>query len=122
MEPLEIVRIEKPGAGEDMKYRLVKWGAFLCEICMLPMLYSATLLAPVPFGFVRITSIVLVAAASYAFAYLASSHFKSPAETRHLSFKQVIAKPPFLIWITVVVIITLQLASGLLMVYLENQK
>jgi len=82
---------------------------------MLPMLYSATLLAPVPWGLIRISCILFTAAASCALAYLASSHFKNPAETKHLLFKQLIAKPPFIIWIIAVVIIALQLASGLVM-------
>jgi hypothetical protein len=86
------------------------------------MLYSATLLAPVPFGFVRIGSIIFFAAASCTFAYLASTGFKSPTETRSPSLKQVILKPPFVIWIIAVVIISLQLAEGLLMVYLANKK
>ncbi len=104
-----------------MKYKLAKWGAFLCEILLFPSLYSATLLAPIAWGFARIGSIIFVAAASCAFAYMASSRFKSPLETKRLSFKQVIAKPPFVVWITVVAIITLQLANGLYMVYLANQ-
>lgn len=89
---------------------------------MLPMLYSATLLAPVPFGFARISVIIVIAAASFALAYSSSSRFKSPAEAKPLRFKQVIARPPFVIWIVVVVIISFQLANGLIMVYLANRK
>jgi hypothetical protein len=105
-----------------MTYKLFKWGAFLCELLTLPMLYSATLFAPVPFGLARVGSIVLSAAASLAFAYFASSHLEGPEEDKHLSFKRVIFKPPLIIWILVVVIIMLQLASGLMMVYLANKK
>ncbi|WP_188757836.1 hypothetical protein [Edaphobacter acidisoli] len=109
-------------AQSVVKHRLVKWGAFLCEICMLPMLYSATLLAPIPFGFVRSSGIVFAAAASFAFAYLASSRFGRSAEANRLSFKQIILKPPFVIWILAVAVITLQLMSALLMVYLSSRK
>jgi hypothetical protein len=89
---------------------------------MLPMLYSATLLAPVPFGFARISVIVLIAAASFALAYESSSRFKSPAETTPLRFKQVIAKPPFVIWIVAVVVIAYQLGNASLILSLANKK
>ena len=105
-----------------MTYKLFKWGAFLCELLTLLMLYSATLLAPIPFGFARIGTILLCAVASYAFAYFASSHLEGPEEDKHLSFKRVVFKPPLIIWILVVVIIMLQLASGLMMVYWANKK
>lgn len=106
----------------NMNFRLVKWGALLCEICILPMLYSATLLAPVPFGLARISIIVVIVGASFTLAYASSSRFKSPAETTTLRFKQVIAKPPFLIWIVVVVVIAFQLGNVLLMLSLANKK
>ena len=107
---------------KNLKSRLVKWGALLCEICMLPMLYSATLLAPVPFGFARISVIVLIAVASFALAYASSSRFKSSAETKPLRLRQAIAKPPFIIWIVAVVVIAFQLGNALLMISLANQK
>jgi hypothetical protein len=106
----------------NRKYRLVKWGALICEICMLPMFYSATLLAPIPFGFARISVIVVIAVASFALAYASSSRFKNPAETEPLRFRQVIVKPPFVLWIIVVVVIAFQLGNGLLMLSLANKK
>jgi len=107
---------------ENLKYRSIKWGALLGEICMLPMLYSAALLAPVPFGFARISEIVVIAVASFALAYASSSKFKNPAETEPLRFKRVIAKPPFVIWIVAVVVIVFQLGNALLRLSLANQK
>jgi hypothetical protein len=89
---------------------------------MLPMLYSATLLAPIPFGFARISIILVLAFGSYACAYIASSQFGNTAEANRFSFKRVMTRPPFLIWIVAFVIITVQLASGLTMVYLAHQK
>ena len=105
-----------------MKYKFVKWGAFLGELCVLLMLYSATLLAPVPFGLARIGSVLLFAGASCSLAYFASSRIDVAAETKHLSFKQVFFKFPFIVWMFAVVIILLQLASALLMVYLTNSR
>jgi uncharacterized membrane-anchored protein len=89
---------------------------------MLPMLYSAALLAPIPFGLVRIGVIVVVAAASFALAYVSGSRFKNSKETKSLRFKQVIVKPPFIVWLAVVAIITFQFASDSLMIYLANKK
>lgn len=82
---------------------------------MLPMLYSATLLDPLPFDSLRFSAIGLTAVASCALAYLSSAQFKSDAEIDGLRLRQIIAKPPFVVWITVVVIIALHLASGLLL-------
>lgn len=107
---------------DNLKYRCIKWGALLCEICMLPMLYSATLLAPIPFGFARISVIMVVAAASFALAYLSSTRFKSPAETEPLRFKQIIVKPPLVVWSVVALVIAFQLVNGLLMLSLANKK
>jgi len=85
------------------------------------MLYSATLLAPIPFGFERIGIIAFLATASCACAYLASSRFKQLPRTERLPFKQILIKPPFIVWITVVVIISVQLANGLYIDYLANK-
>jgi hypothetical protein len=89
---------------------------------LLLMLYSATLLAPIPFGLVRIGCILFTAAASCALAYFTSSRLESSLESKHLSLSQVIVKPPFIVWGVVVVIIFLQLANGLLTVYWTTKK
>jgi magnesium-transporting ATPase (P-type) len=86
------------------------------------MLYSATLLAPVPFDALRISVIGLLAAVSCALAYFSSSLFRNPADTKRLRLIQIIAKPPFVVWIVAVVIISFQLANGLYMLYLVNRK
>jgi len=86
------------------------------------MLYSAILLAPFPFNAVRISLVGFGAAVSCAFAYFSSSRFTDPASTKRLPLRQIIGKPLFVVWITAVVIITLQLADGLYMLYLVNRK
>lgn len=101
---------------------MVKIGCFLGELCTLPMLYSATLLAPVPFDALRISMIGLLAAVSCAFAYFSSCRFKDAADVRRLRLTQIIAKPPFVVWIVAVVIILFQLANSLIMVYLASRK
>jgi len=73
-----------------MRYKLIRWGAFLAEICFLLMFYSASLLAPIPFGFMRIGCILFSAAGAYTFAYFASSPSNSSAKARRLSFKHLI--------------------------------
>ena len=105
-----------------MTYRLIKWGTFLVELCLLLMLYSATLLAPIPFGFIRIGTALVLAIASCGLAYFASSRLERPAEMKHYSFTQVIFKPPFVVWIVVVTIILLQLANGLLIAYSASRR
>lgn len=105
-----------------MTHRLVKWGAFLVELCLLLMLYTATLLAPIEFGFIRIGIALVLLIASCGLAYLASFRLDRPAEINHYSFKQVIVKPPFVVWIVVVSIILLELANGLVMTYLANKR
>ncbi len=105
-----------------MTDKLVKWGAFVVELCLLLMLYSATLLAPIPFGFIRIGTALVLAIASCGLAYFVSSRLERPAEMKHYSFTQAIFKPPFVVWIVVVSIILLQLANGLLMTYSANRR
>jgi len=105
-----------------MTYKLIKWGALLCEVCLLLMFYSAALLAPVPFGFIRIGCVLFAAAASCALAYFVSSRSKVSADTKRLPFNQLIFKPAFAIWVIAVIITMLQLASGLAMVYLASRK
>jgi len=93
----------------------VKVGAFLGELVTLLELYVQTLLAPGPFNTEAITTIGLLATVSCAFAYLSSSLFRyQAADTKPLRLRQVIAKPPFVVWIVVVVIISVQLANGLI--------
>ncbi len=104
-----------------MTEKLVRWGAFLLELCFLLMLFSATLLAPVPFGFARIGSIVLFAAVSFASAYFASFRLEVLRNFKGVSFKQVITKPPMVVWAIVVAIIFCLLASGLLTSYLSSR-
>ena len=105
-----------------MKHKLIKLGAFLAELCFLLMFYSSALLAPIPFGLIRVGCILFAAAASCALAYFASSPSNVSAETKRLSFSQLISKPAFAIWVIAVVITTLQLAGGLATVYLANRK
>lgn len=105
-----------------MTFKLLKWGALFGELCLLLMLYSATLLAPIPFGFTRIGVALFLFASSGWLAYFASSRMERPAELRHLPFKQVFLKPPFVVWIVVVVIILLQLADGLLTSHLASRR
>jgi hypothetical protein len=104
-----------------MRSRLAKLGSIVGEGCTLWMLYSATLLAPIPFGVARIGGIVLAGSASFAFAYFATSRSGSSGEDKHLSLKRAFSRPPFIVWFVVVTIITLQLANGLYMVHLANK-
>ena len=106
----------------NLTHHFIKWGGFLCEICTLPMLYSATLLDPFPFDAARISAIGLTAAVSCACAYFSSSRFKDSADTKSLGPIKIISKPPFVVWLTVVVIIALQLTNGLVMMYLVNKR
>jgi len=102
--------------------RSIKLGVILAELCTSAMFYSATLLDPLPFDWVRITSILSTGLISFALAYLASAHFQDTPKASHLTPKQMLLKPPFLIWIAVVVVTTVQLASGLMMGYLANHR
>lgn len=97
-------------------------GALLGEFVTLLELYVQTLLAPGPFNTAAIAVIALFGTGSCAFAYFSSSLFKDPADTNRLRLIQIIAKPPFVVWIVVVAIILLQLANGLIMVYLVHGK
>ena len=103
-------------------HRAMLAGALLGEFVTLLELYVQILLAPGPFNAVAIAIIGLFGAVSCAFAYFSSSLFRDPADTKRLRLIQVMAKPPFVIWIVVVVIILLQLANSLIMVYLANKK
>lgn len=103
--------------SEVMTNKLIKVGAFLFEICMLLMLYSAALLAPVPFGFIRIGCVLFAAVASCALAYIASFGSEVLARAKRLSLKEIAPKPAFIIWMIVVIVIILQLVIGLVRVY-----
>jgi len=100
----------------------MKWGGLLGELCTLPMFYSATLLDPFPFDWARISAVGLTGGVSCAFAYLSSSRFRGSTDTKRLRLIQIIAKPPFVVWITVFGIIALQLTSGLAMLYQANKR
>ena len=106
----------------SVAHHSVKWGSFLGELCALLMLYSAVLLMPGSFNWVAITMIGFIASVSCAFAYFSSSRFKDPANIKRLRLRQVICKPPFVVWFTVVGVILLQLGDGLYMLYLVNKK
>lgn len=97
-------------------------GALIGELVTLLELYVQTLLAPGSFNAFAIFIIALCGIVSCAFAYLSSSLFRNATNTKRLRLIQIIAKPPFVIWIIVVVIILVQLANGLFMVYLSNKK
>lgn len=103
-------------------HRALIVGAFLGELVTLLELYVQTLLAPGPLNAVAIVIIALFGIVSCAFAYLSSSLFRDPADTKRLRLTQIIVKPPFVVWIAAVVIISFQLANGLIMVYLANRK
>jgi hypothetical protein len=100
----------------------MKVGAFLGELFALLELYVQTLLVPGHFNAVAFSIIGLFGTVSFALAYFSSSLFRNPADMKRLRLIQIIAKPPFIVWITVVVIILLQLADGLIMLYLANRK
>ena len=103
-------------------HQAMKLGAFLVELVTLLELYVLILLAPGPFNAVAITMVSLFGIASCSLAYFSSSLFRNPADTQRLRLTQVIVKPPFVVWIVAVVIISFQLANGLIMVYLANRK
>jgi hypothetical protein len=103
-------------------HQAMKVGAFLGELITLFELYSQTLLVPGPFNAVAFAIIGLFGIVSCALAYLSSSLFRDPTDMRRLRLIQIIAKPPFVVWIVVVVIISFQLANSLIMIYLANRK
>lgn len=100
----------------------MKVGAFVGELFTLLELYVLILLAPGPVNAVAISMIGLLGTVSCALAYFSSSLFGVSADMKRLRPIQIIAKPPFVVWIVVVVIISFQLANGLFMVYLANKK
>ena len=102
--------------------KLLRLGIWLGEICLLLMLYSATLLAPIPFGFVRIGVAIFLLASSGGLAYFASARLGRPAGEGAPSLLQVISKPAAVVWIAVVVIILLQLGDGLLTAHLASKR
>jgi hypothetical protein len=106
----------------NMKSGLSRWGAFLGEICVLPMLYSAVLLDPFPYDWSRISAVALTAVVSCMLAYLSSSQFRNPGEINRLRLTQILAKPPFVVWITIIAIIALQLANRLMMLISVGKK
>jgi hypothetical protein len=106
----------------NVAHHLIKWVGFLCELCILPMLYSAALLAPVPFNTLRIGIIGSLALVTCALAYYSGSRFKPPTDKKRLRLTQIMVKPPFVVWITAVAIIMAQLMDGLYMLYLVNKK
>jgi len=97
-------------------------GAFLGELVFLLEFYVLTLLAPGPFNAVAIAMIGFFGIISCALAYFSSSLLRDPADTKRLRPIQIVAKPPFIVWIVVVVITSLQLANGLIMVHLASRK
>lgn len=86
------------------------------------MLYSAVLLDPFPYDWSRIGAVASTVVFSGVFAYLSSSRFKIPGDIKRLRLIQILAKPPFVVWITIVVIIMLQLINRLAILYLANKK
>ena len=103
-------------------HQAMKVGAFLGELFMLLELYVLILLAPGPFNAVAIFMVGLFGTLSCALAYFSSSLFRNPAEMKRLRLIQIMAKPPFVVWIVVVVIISFQLGDSLIMIYLANGK
>jgi hypothetical protein len=121
MEQNQGIADTKSELGVDMRFRAAKLGSIVGEVCTLWMLYSAALLAPIPFGFARIGGILLAGSASFAFAYFATSRSGSSVEAKRISFKGAFSRPPFIVWFIVVAIIMLQLANALYMVHLANK-
>jgi len=103
-------------------HQVMKIGTLLVELFFLLELYSLTLLVPGTFNAVAFSIIGFFAIASCALAYLSSSLFRNTEDTKRLRLTQIIAKPPFVVWIVVVVIISFQLANGLYTLYLVNRK
>jgi hypothetical protein len=77
------------------------------------MFYSATLLDPFPFDWARISAIALTGAVSFGLAYLSGARFKEPWDTDRLRFRQIILKPPLIIWVIFVLVMCAQVATVL---------
>lgn len=99
---------------KDSTHYSVKWGGLLCELCTLPMLYSAVLLDPFPYDWVRISGVALTAALSLGFAYVSNSRFRRQNDSSRLSFKQTVFRLPLVVWGAAVVVIVIQLALRVL--------
>jgi hypothetical protein len=102
--------------------RLTMFGALLCELIVLVMFYSATMLDPLPFDWVRITSILVTGAISGAFAYVSSSSLSGRAKREALTWKQLVIRPPFIIWIVAVGFTAVQFLGALNMWLMATKK
>jgi hypothetical protein len=101
---------------------LTRFVAFLCELVVLAMFYSAAMLAPVPFDWERITAILLTATVSGTFAYISSSGFPSRAKCETFTWKRLVLKPPFLIWIAALGFTGIQFLWALNMYLMATKK
>jgi peptidoglycan/LPS O-acetylase OafA/YrhL len=63
---------------------------------------GATFFDPFPVDTEQITMIALVSAASLVFATLSSFFFEEPVAGRQVSWRRIAARPPLVIWLSVV--------------------
>lgn len=103
-------------------YQAIKFGALLCELVVLAMFYSATMLDPLPFDWVRVTAILLTGTVSGGFAYISSVRFHRRAKHNALTWKRLVVKPPFLVWIAAVGLTAIQFLWALNIWFMATRK
>ena len=74
------------------------WSAFLLEIPVLIMLFSAALLVPIPFGWARTSCIIATLAVSFALAYSSSLQYAKRNARTKPRLRNLLLKPPFIVW------------------------
>jgi len=114
--------VQQSAPMRDGIRRFVIIVAFLGELIVLAMFYSATLLDPLPFDWVRVSMILLTGIVSCVLAYTSSARFLGGTERNAIKWKQVLLKPPFLVWFVAVAFTAIQFSSAALMWFLATRR
>jgi hypothetical protein len=90
---------------------LIKWGAFVVELCLLIVLLTCVSVCLCSPSREYISQIVLLAIGAGACAYLSSSLFQHSLSEPHATVKQLLLEPPVAIWIFSMVFLAAQLTN-----------
>jgi hypothetical protein len=90
---------------------LIKWGAFVVELCLLFVLLSCISICRCATNSAYISQIVLLAIGAGVCAYLSSSQFQQSWSTTPIKMWQLLMEPPVAVWVISMVLVVLQLTG-----------
>jgi hypothetical protein len=100
----------------------IRFVAFVCELVVLGMFYSATMLDPFPFDWSRVTAILLTGIVSAVLAYISAAGFNRRVKHESRTWKRLVLRPPLLVWVAAVGFTAIQFLWALQMWYLATRR